>query len=223
MIGGKVDAGYRLLVNASGSWVTISGQGIIVQSGTGVIATVLSGTGIIIQSGTGVLVQSGVGTVTTVLSGTGVIIQSGVGVTQLSGTGVIIQSGAGVLVQSGVGVIASVLSGTGVIVQSGYGVIIQSGASVITGQVTPTGILAGYTQVTADSGGTEVGSGIITLVNVRSLPGNDLMWMGPISVTSGVGYLILGGESEIVNINNLNAIYLIAETSGDMITYRAEV
>lgn len=199
MIGGKVDAGYRLLVNTSGSWIIISGQGVIVQSGTGVIATVGSGTGVIVQSGAGVLVQSGVGTVTTVLSGTGVIIQSGAGV------------------------VASVLSGTGVIVQSGYGVIIQSGTGVITGQVTPTGILAGYTQVTAASGGSAVSSGIVTLVNVRSLPGNDLMWMGPISVNSGVGYLILGGESESVNINNLNAIYLIAETSGDMITYRAEV
>lgn len=156
----------------------------------------------------------------TVLSGTGVIIQSGLGT--------IIQSGAGVIVQSGLAVNISgqsvaVMSGTGVVVQSGYGVVIQSGTSVIAQQAIPSSILTGYTAIGNLSGGTQLSSGIITLVNVRSLPGNDLMWLGPLGVASGTGYLLLGGESESININNLNVIYLRAETSGNPVSYRSEV
>lgn len=85
-------------------------------------------------------------------------------------------------------------------------------------------ILAGYTVVTSNSGGTVVSSGLVINVTIKNINNSGNIWVGPVGVNSGAGYLIKYTQStDKISINNLNKVYCNAELSGDIITWIAEV
>jgi hypothetical protein len=215
----------------SGQPVGISGETVFLASGT--LVYFISGETSQMSSGLALYVQlSGV---TNLLSGLQVMI-SGAGVL-ISGQGVTLQSGQTVLVQAASGEslrvsgLYVVMSGQGVLI-SGQTVVVASGLHVgisgqpvvafISGEVTyfaPSSLLAGYSQITGDSGGIILASGVVVSVEIRNLPGNDNMWVGPPGVNSGAGWLLQGGEIKDIDIGSLGAVYLVAATSGQYVSY----
>jgi len=97
-----------------------------------------------------------------------------------------------------------------------------SGQSVFIGSLAPTLLRNGYTQITNTAGGTQLSSGVIIFTTVESLPGNDPIWIGAIGVNSGTGYLLVAGNNIDIGIDNLNKVYLFAQTSGQFVSWLAE-
>jgi len=94
-----------------------------------------------------------------------------------------------------------------------------SGERVVTNL--PAAITQGRVQAPSTSGGVALSSGEIISVDIRSLPGNGSVWFGS-SPYSGYGYLLLGGESREVKIDNLNKVRVFAQISGQYVIYHAE-
>ena len=85
--------------------------------------------------------------------------------------------------------------------------------------VTPTTIQQGYKIVAAAA--TQLGSGVIKTVTIRNLSGNDVMWVGGSTVNSGSGYILFANEGISIDIDNLNKVYLYANTSGQYVAWIA--
>ena len=94
--------------------------------------------------------------------------------------------------------------------------------NTIANAFTPTLLRNGYSQITNVPGGTQLSSGVIIFTTVESIPGNDPMWIGKVGVNSGTGYLLVAGNNVDINIDNLNKIYLFAQTSGQFVSWLAE-
>lgn len=85
----------------------------------------------------------------------------------------------------------------------------------------PDELQAGRTRISSASGGTTLSSGDVFSVDVRNFPGNHDMYIGKAGdVYSGVGYLLLGGESKKFPIKNLDRVGCFAEKSGEYICYK---
>ena len=78
-----------------------------------------------------------------------------------------------------------------------------------------------YGRVIVGSTPTQLGTGGISAVAIKSESGNSEIWIGDASVNSGVGYVLYGKEEIIIEIDNLNKIYLYAAVSGQAVTYLA--
>lgn len=87
----------------------------------------------------------------------------------------------------------------------------------------PSAILAGYTVIGAQSGGTALSSGAVVHVAIKSVSRSGDMWTGPPGVLSGAGYLLEQFDEVPYDIDNLNKIYVIAEISGVRASWTAEV
>jgi len=134
-----------------------------------------------------------------------------------------------------------VLTDVEVDVSSGLHVIQESGAFVqISGQhvyvesgvYAASGIMDGIATViktdavrviTADSGGEVLHSGPILSMTVKALAANTsdiyLGGVAPCRPYSGFGFAIGGGEAKSYDVNNFDACYLCATTSGDKVTF----
>lgn len=97
-----------------------------------------------------------------------------------------------------------------------------SGQSLLIGSIAPTLLRNGYTQITDTVGGTVLSSGVIIITTVENIPGNDPMWIGAIGVNSGTGYLLVAGNNKDISIDNLNKVYIFAQTSGQFVSWLAE-
>jgi len=156
-------------------------------------------------------------------------------------SGAVIVSGA-VSIESG---LIAVLSGE--VVVSGY-VAVESGAHVITqpgiqvsgavqvsgeviakvsGEVvdiaTPTTIpTAGIFVVTAASGGATLPPQAVISVTIKAMSENSgNIHIAGTALQSGEGFVLEPGEAVNIDIDNLNKIYVLAEVSGDRVTYLA--
>jgi hypothetical protein len=109
---------------------------------------------------------------------------------------------------------------------SGNVVLISGQVVNISGQfvnsVPPTLLRNGYSQITSTVGGRQISSGVVIFVTVESIPGNDPMWVGKVGVNSGTGYLLVAGNNIDISIDNLNKVYLFAQTSGQFVSWLAE-
>ena len=109
---------------------------------------------------------------------------------------------------------------------SGNVVIISGQVVNISGQfvsaVAPTLLRNGYSQITHTSGGVQLSSGVVIFVTVESIPGNDPIWIGNAGVNSGTGYLLVAGNNIDISIDNLNKVWLFAQTSGQFVSWLAE-
>ena len=124
---------------------------------------------------------------------------------------------------------------SGEVITSMSGNIIQiSGQSVvssmsgntvqISGQIVSVGpsLLAGYTTIGSISGGTQLSSGPIIQSTVKNISGNATMWVGPSGIDSGIGYILLANDTTPeLRVNNLNNIFVFAETSGQNVSFIA--
>ena len=98
-----------------------------------------------------------------------------------------------------------------------------SGETVRTEDRVPAVLRQGRVQATNLSGGVCLGSGEVRLVDIRSMPGNEDMYIGAVGTPySGYGYLLLAGENKVIKIDNLNKVAVYAEVSGEYVVYRAE-
>jgi len=90
--------------------------------------------------------------------------------------------------------------------------------------IAPSLLRHGFTTIGSISGGNQLSSGVVVTVKVKNISGNAVMYIGGGAVVnSGVGFMLEAGETDTMDINNLNAIYLYAVTSGQRINWRAEV
>jgi hypothetical protein len=94
--------------------------------------------------------------------------------------------------------------------------------NTIANSFVPTLIRNGYSSIGSIAGGTQLSSGVIIFTTVASIPGNDPMWVGSIGVNSGTGYLLVAGNNMDINIDNLNKVWLFAQTSGQNVCWLAE-
>jgi hypothetical protein len=79
-------------------------------------------------------------------------------------------------------------------------------------------------EVISDSGGVVLSSGEIKAVTIKALAKNsgDIYVGGPDSLPySGYGYCLEPGEAWNIDVENLNAVYLVAVISGDKVTWGA--
>ena len=89
--------------------------------------------------------------------------------------------------------------------------------------IAPSLLRHGFTTIGSISGGNQLSSGVVVTVKVKNISGNAVMYIGGGAVVnSGVGFMLEAGETDTMDINNLNAIYLYAVTSGQRINWRAE-
>ena len=109
---------------------------------------------------------------------------------------------------------------------SGNVVLISGQVVQISGQfvssLAPALLRNGYSRIGSIGGGIQLSSGVIISVTLESIPGNDPMWVGGSGVNSGTGYLLVGGNCKDINIDNLNKVYLFAQTSGQFVSWLAE-
>ena len=80
----------------------------------------------------------------------------------------------------------------------------------------------GSTVITSLSGGTALASGSVFKVTVRSISGNNVMWIGGTGSNapfSGSGLILYGGEAYTAPVNNPASIQIFAATSGQRIHY----
>lgn len=109
---------------------------------------------------------------------------------------------------------------------SGNVVLISGQVVNISGQfinsLTPTLLRNGYSRISSIVGGTQLSSGVIVFVTVESIPGNDPMWIGAPGINSGTGYLLVAGNNKDISIDNLNKVWLFAQTSGQLVSWLAE-
>ena len=72
---------------------------------------------------------------------------------------------------------------------------------------------------TAGSGGTVLLSGDVKSATVKSLSGD--VWVGGATDKpySGFGFLLAAGEAWSLDVDNFNAIYVCANTSGNFVSY----
>jgi len=83
-------------------------------------------------------------------------------------------------------------------------------------------LLAGYVQIPSIAGGAAISSGIVIQTVVKNLSGNNTMWIGPSGVNSGIGYILLAGETTPdLKTNNLANVFAYAFTSGQNLSYIA--
>ena len=211
LLSGEVVANISGLVGVSGQ-VSIHSGHISIQSGmisiqSGKIGAQISGT--VAVSGQ-VSIQSG-----------HISIQSGKIAAQVSG---VVGISGSVGVHSGH---ISIQSGA-VSVSSGE-VHVLSGQliSKVSGEVlkvqAPSAVLAGYTVIGAQSGGTALSSGAVVHVIIKSVSRSGDMWTGPPGVESGTGFLLEQFDEVPYDIDNLNKIYVISEVSGVPASWTAEV
>ena len=92
----------------------------------------------------------------------------------------------------------------------------------LVGSLAPTLLRNGYTQIKSTVGGTQLSSGVVIFTTVESIPGNDPIWLGSFGINSGTGYLLVAGNNIDISIDNLNKVYLFAQTSGQFVSYLAE-
>ena len=107
---------------------------------------------------------------------------------------------------------------------SGQSINISGNIVQISGQVVNTGpsLIAGYTAVGSISGGTQLSSGPIIQSTVKNISGNSTMWVGPSGINSGMGYILLVNDTTPeLRVNNLNNIFVFAETSGQYVSFIA--
>lgn len=93
-----------------------------------------------------------------------------------------------------------------------------SGEAIVT--IAPSLIRQGYTPIGSLSGGTHLSSGEVVSVKVSNLSGNANMWLGGATVNSGDGLELLAEGYDEFDIDNLNAVYLYAFTSGQLVSWR---
>lgn len=118
------------------------------------------------------------------------------------------------------------VSGNVIITASGSIVTVSGDIVQISGQfvnsLPPSLLRNGYTRIGSVVGGTQVSSGMIISVTLESIPGNDPMWIGAVGINSGTGYLLVAGNCKDINIDNLNKVYVFAQTSGQFVSWLAE-
>ena len=207
VVGAKVDSNYRLLVTTSGQITNISGN--IVQvvnaSGTCLCANI-----------SGDVVQ---------ISGQSVITSVSGNIVQLAGQFLITVTVSGDIVQiSGQSVVTSV-SGNIVSVINASGQVLNvniSGNSVSI--AVPTLIRTGLTlPVTSASGGVVLSSGLtVSVVLKTAITNTGDIYIGGAGTNrpySGFGYQLSQGEPIAIDINNFNAVFVVAIVSGDMVSF----
>ena len=106
-------------------------------------------------------------------------------------------------------------------------VVLISGQTVnISGQLVsslaPSLLRNGYSRIGSTTGGTQLSSGMVMFTTVENISGNNSMWLGGFGVNSGTGYLLVAGNNIDINIDNLNKIYVFAQTSGQFVSWLAE-
>ena len=201
----------------------ILGSGISYQmSGANVIATVSVGSGLYtvagginraINSGGQTVLASGVIAIPSLdVNGNLVVMTSGQTANMISGQALFVQ-------MSGVNAwMSGLYVNTGVASASVSGNVVQISGQCVD-SATPSSLNANYVMIGSQSGGVVLSSGNIISVRVRNIPGNNNMFIGPPGVNSGTGYLVLGGESTDIDIGNLGAVYMVAVTSGQLVSY----
>jgi len=144
------------------------------------------------------------------ISGQHVYVESGIWVAGLSFSGLDIQvnisgdpvdiSGGHVYVESGVYVASGIMDGIATVIKTDA-----------------------IRTITADSGGEVLHSGPILSMTVKALAANTsdiyLGGVAPCRPYSGFGFAIAGSESKSYDVNNFDACYLCATTSGDKVTF----
>ena len=195
VVGAKVDQNYRLLVTTSGQITNISGQSVITSISGNTVVTSISGN-IVKISGQCIVTDSG--SVTTV-SGNVVFI------TNLSGQNLSVSIS---------GVTVSLSGATLVTTVSGNPISI----------IPPTLIRTGGTLAVTDaSGGVALSSGEIVSVVLKAMITNtgDIYVGGaaPNEPYSGFGYVLSQGEPVAIDIDNFNAVFVVAVVSGDQVSF----
>lgn len=207
-IGAVKISGQVVVAEVSGAVVKISGQYVNanITSSTIMMPVDIQGATIDVPVTGQVSITSGAGPVLAHISGETVI-------AKISGEKVTL---SGEVVQTGI-VSSDIM--VPVDIQGQYvDLTLASGTGPIKIE-TPTGILAGYTQIASLSGGVAIGSAEVVSVLIKNLSGNASMWIGPTGVNSGAGLILLAGEAVSMDIDNLNKIYAYAETSGQYISW----
>ena len=176
----------------------ISGQSVVVTSGQ-VDVSILSGQAIKI-SGETIIAK---------VSGESVVVTSGQVVAKVSGQSVVVTSGQVIGKISGETVIAKV---------SGETVSIETPTIVKTGPIR---------QLTDLSGGQVLHSGAIKSVLVKALAANsgmiavggsgDRPWYE--AACSGQGLVLDGGEAVSLDVDNFDHVYVVAEVSGEQVSF----
>jgi len=97
-----------------------------------------------------------------------------------------------------------------------------SGQSIYVTYITPPAsvMTANILVPSSASGGTQLTAGGIQSVTLKSLSGD--VWVGGTGSQapySGHGFLLQAGEAISVDVNNFSAIRVMAETSGNWVTY----
>jgi len=222
-------------VDVSGTPVTISGDHVFVESGVYVVADIA-------ESGMGVQVQSGVGVL---ISGQHVYVESGVFLASgvwIAGGGSgqhVWISGQHVFVESGVQIVGGVqvsgavqisgcvsISGNTVSI-SGNIIIVASGveeacySEIRTGSVMPVPVASGGWSLCPISWSGLWCSGRTNHINIKSLSGNQDIWLGGSGCKpySGYGFVVAGGEEKSLDVCNLCNVYAVGNNSGDLLSF----
>ena len=149
--------------------------------------------------------------------------RSGIGGGQVSGT--VAVSGA-VSIESG---LVAVLSGdvtvTGGVQVSGTVAVSGEVRAEVSGDIVdiavPTSIpAAGIFVVGSQSGGVILTSGSVISVTIKAMSDNSgNIYVAGVALQSGEGFVLEPGEAINIDIDNMGRIHLLADVSGDRITY----
>jgi len=203
----------------SGEWrkvrVTGSGEIAIAVTVADIVTAKISGESVVVTSGLVVAKVSGESVVVTSglvvakISGESVVVTSGLVVAKVSGQSVVVTSGQVIGKISGETVIAKV---------SGETVSIETPTIVKTGPIR---------QLTDLSGGQVLHSGAIKSVLVKALAANsgmiavggsgDRPWYE--AACSGQGLVLDGGEAVSLDVDNFDHVYVVAEVSGEQVSF----
>jgi len=216
----------------SGQSVVVTSGQVALASGTGPVLAKVSGETVIAKiSGETHALASGTGPILAKVSGETVELQSGTGpiLAKISGETLIAKvSGETVELASGTGPILAKVSGETVELQSGTGPILAKVSGETVSIETPTSIKTGpIRQLTDLSGGQVLHSGAIKSVLVKALTDNsgmivvggatDRPWYE--AVCSGQGLVLDGAEAVSLDVDDFDAVYVVAEVSGDQVSF----
>jgi len=215
------------VVQVSGQAVKISGQTVVVRSGSYVMADI-SGETIIAKISGQIVYVSGQ---PVKISGQTVIAKISGQIVKISGQTVVVQSGSYVMADISGQVVQ--ISGQAVHVSSGHihvssGQVIAKVSGEVMEIVLPTEFKTGLIRwITSASGGEVLHSGAVKAAQVKSLATNsgviaiggenDRPWY--MDTCSGLGFVLDPGEVKSEDIDNFSRIYVVAQVSGDQISF----
>ena len=190
---------------------SISGNVIIGEISGQFVLTSISGQTVLLPTSTEIIAKISGQTIT--FGNTEIIARTSGQSTSVSGnivhiSGFVSTSVSGNIVHISGGVSTS---GSTVYLVSGNNSILEYGGTIRANTLTT---------ITSLSGGTELGSGIVFSVALRSMSGNSKMFIGGTGAdapVSGKGMIMWGNESQEFRVSNFNKIRIFAETSGQQV------